>query len=66
MTSKAVRNRVGGPTQSGTTVVATRCTRGEGRLDKDRRLVSRGTLGSDTTNFSVSSSEILILHLPRE
>jgi len=28
MTSTAVRNRVHGPTQSGTTVVATRCTKG--------------------------------------
>jgi hypothetical protein len=29
MTSKAVRNRVHGPTQCGTTVVTTRCTKGE-------------------------------------
>ena len=29
MTSTAVRNRVHGPTQSGTTVVTTRCTKGE-------------------------------------
>jgi len=29
MTSKAVRNRVHDPTQCGTTVVTTRCTKGE-------------------------------------
>jgi hypothetical protein len=31
MTSKAEHYRVHGPTQSGTTVVATRCTKGEGK-----------------------------------
>jgi hypothetical protein len=31
MTSKAVHYRVCGPTQSGTTVVATRCTKGENK-----------------------------------
>jgi len=29
MTSKAVRNRVHGPTQCGTTAVTMRCTKGE-------------------------------------
>jgi hypothetical protein len=31
MTSKAVHYRVRGPTQSGTTVVATKCTKGENK-----------------------------------
>ena len=33
MTSKAVRNRVHGPTQCGTTAVTMRCTKGERKPD---------------------------------
>jgi hypothetical protein len=41
MTSKAEHYRVRGPTQSGTTVVATRCTKGE-----DKPFVGQRTPGA--------------------
>jgi hypothetical protein len=42
MTSKAVRYRVRGPTQSGTTVVSTRCTKGEGKPVAGERMPGAG------------------------
>jgi hypothetical protein len=42
MTSTAVRNRVGGPTQSGTTVETTRRTKGGCKLDVRRRMPGAG------------------------
>ena len=42
MTSKAVHYRARGPTQSGTTVVATRCTKGGCKLDGGRRMPGAG------------------------
>ena len=42
MTSKAVRNRVCGPTLCGTTVVTTRCTKGGCKPDIGRRMPGAG------------------------
>ena len=42
MTSKAVHYRVRGPTQSGTTVVATRCTKGEDKPVVGQRMPGAG------------------------
>ena len=42
MTSKAEHYRVRGPTQSGTTVVATRCTKGGCKLDDGWRMPGAG------------------------
>jgi hypothetical protein len=42
MTSKAVHYRVRGPTQSGTTVVATRCTKGENKTGRGQRMPGAG------------------------
>jgi hypothetical protein len=42
MTSKAVHYRARVPTQSGTTVAATRCTKGENKPDVGRRMPGAG------------------------
>jgi hypothetical protein len=42
MTSKAVHYRVRGPTQCGTSVVATRCTKGENKPVVDQRMLGAG------------------------
>ena len=42
MTSKAEHYRVRGPTQSGTTVVATRCTKGEDKPFIGQRMPGAG------------------------
>src|SRR5713226_2206038 len=42
MTSKAVRDRVCGPTQCGTTEVTTRCTKGENKPVEGQRMPGAG------------------------
>ena len=42
MTSKAVHDRVCGPTQCGTTVVTTRCTKGEDKPVVDQQMPGAG------------------------
>ena len=62
MTSKAVHYRARGPTQSGTTVVATRCTKGGRKLDVRRRMPGAGLsrlISQEGTAWKASLAAVL-------